>query len=224
MSMYPRSITRCQHIKVNGTQCGSPSLKSHRLCFFHNRWREAHIDFTRSGDPVEEITSLDLPVLEDANSVQVAIMQVLRLILAKQLEPKIAGLLLYGLQTASLNLKQADFKPFQQNVVIEPQHVGHSPLGEYVWDPRESKFQETEEEGDEAPQAAATIEAGTNAAGKKLAQESPGQQKVSRKKKNRATRAQFTEKEELSALRAKIRTNITTLLAPMAKRQMQRSP
>lgn len=160
----------------------------------------------------------------------IAIMQVLRLILAKQLEPKIAGLLLYGLQTASLNLKQADFEPFQQDVVIEPQHVGHSPLGQYVWDPRESKFQQAEEQDqdNEEPQTA-THEvgmnaAGMNAAGKKLAQESPGQPKVSRKKKDRATGAQRTEKEELVALQAKIRTNITSLLAPMAKRQMQRSP
>jgi hypothetical protein len=26
VSIYPSSIARCQHIKVNGTQCGSPSL------------------------------------------------------------------------------------------------------------------------------------------------------------------------------------------------------
>src|SRR5277367_6233237 len=135
--MYPSSISRCQHIKVNGTQCGSPALKSRRLCFFHNRWREARIEFCQSGAPAQAITSIDLPVLEDANSVQVAIMQVLRLILAKQLEPKIAGLLLYGLQTASLNLKQADFEPYQPNVVIEPRSVGDTLLGANVWDPLE---------------------------------------------------------------------------------------
>ena len=162
MSIYPRSIARCQHIKVNGTQCGSPSLKSRRLCFFHNRWREARIEFNRSGQPTHAITSLDLPVLEDANSVQVAIMQVLRLILAKQLEPKIARLLLYGLQTASLNLKHADFQPYQPNVVIEPRSVGDTLLGANVWDPREYEPDEAEAtaEEEEEPQAATASDAG----------------------------------------------------------------
>jgi hypothetical protein len=171
VSFYPSSISRCQHIKVNGTQCGSPSLKSRRLCFFHNRWREARIEFTRSGHPTQEITGLDLPVLEDANSIQVAIMQVLRLILAKQLEPKIAGLLLYGLQTASLNLKHADFEPSLTRVVIEPGTVGHTPLGASAWDPCEyqpvSGEQEDDEEDNQAegPEANATNQDATNPAG-----------------------------------------------------------
>jgi hypothetical protein len=172
VSIYPSSIARCQHIKVNGTQCGSPSLKSRRLCFFHNRWREARIEFTRSGRPVQEIASLDLPVLEDANSVQVAIMQVLRLILATQLEPKVAGLLLYGLQTASLNLKHADFEPHQPKVVIEPRSVGDTLLGANVWDAREFEpddpdndltEDDTEEENEE-PEAAGTSQAASGGA------------------------------------------------------------
>jgi len=169
VSLYPSSIARCQHIKVNGTQCGSPSLKGRRLCFFHNRWREARIDFTRSGHPVQEITGLDLPVLEDANSVQVAIMQVLRLILAKQLEPKIAGLLLYGLQTASLNLKRADFEPYQPRVVIEPRSVGDTLLGANVWDPLEYESEDADndlteddaQEEDEEPEAVAASKVAT---------------------------------------------------------------
>ena len=27
MSLYPKTVKRCQHIKVNGTQCGSPALR-----------------------------------------------------------------------------------------------------------------------------------------------------------------------------------------------------
>ena len=205
MSMYPRSIARCQHIKVNGTQCGSPSLKSERLCFFHNRWHEARIEFTRAGQPVEEITALDLPVLEDANSVQVAIMQVLRLIIAKQVDPKIAGLLLYGLQTASLNLKRANFEPFERKVVIEPNQVGNSPLGEYVWDPRQYHGKA---EGDHETEEAVT----TN-------------EKAGERKPNATARPQLSNKEKDRALLAKTRADITTLLAPLAKRhQMRKSP
>ncbi|MGA8149986.1 MAG: hypothetical protein WB952_03490 [Terriglobales bacterium] len=152
LSIYPSSISRCQHIKVNGTQCGSPALKGRRLCFFHNRWRETRIEFCLSGAPVRAITSIDLPVLEDANSVQVALMQVLRLILARQLDPKTAGLLLYGLQTASLNLSHTRFEPTQRDVVIEPRHVADNCLGDHAWHP--SDFEEHDDSAEEAEEGA----------------------------------------------------------------------
>ncbi len=211
MSLYPSSIARCQHIKVNGTQCGSPSLKSRRLCFFHNRWREARIDFTRSGHPTQEITALDLPVLEDANSVQVAIMQVLRLILAKQLEPKIAGLLLYGLQTASLNLKRADFEPYQPRVVIEPRSVGETLLGADIWDPREyppdsvepELAEEYEEDTEEEPEAIATNQDETSIARPSKAE--PDQLQRTRDD----IRALLTQQAPLPALSARLKIGQT---------------
>ncbi len=42
-TLYPHSIPRCQHIKVNGTQCGSPALRRNRLCYFHKTWQGARI-------------------------------------------------------------------------------------------------------------------------------------------------------------------------------------
>jgi hypothetical protein len=230
MFRYPSAIARCQHIKVNGTQCGSPALKNRRLCFFHNRWREARIEFCKSGAPAQAITSIDLPVLEDANSVQIAIMQVLRLILAKQLEPKIAGLLLYGLQTASLNLKRANFEPFfQTDVVIEPRNVGDTRLGERVWDPREYVPDETEseaeEENDEEPVATAPNESAPD--------ETEGNEgRPDQKKLDDAIRAQFAGKEKLLAPSAKARAresssepSLATLLATLVKlEQMQKGP
>ena len=38
MSLYPSHILRCQHIKVNGTQCGSPSLRECKYCYYHIRY------------------------------------------------------------------------------------------------------------------------------------------------------------------------------------------
>ena len=38
--LYPPSIARCQHVKVNGVQCGSPALKNRKLCHFHQRWQQ----------------------------------------------------------------------------------------------------------------------------------------------------------------------------------------
>ena len=66
-----------------------------------------------------------MPVLEDAESVQVALMQIMRLLVAGQLDPKIAGLLLYALQTASSNLRQMKLEPYHlESVVIDLRTVG----------------------------------------------------------------------------------------------------
>ena len=35
-------ILRCQHIKMNGVQCGSPALYRRRQCFFHERAQAQH--------------------------------------------------------------------------------------------------------------------------------------------------------------------------------------
>jgi hypothetical protein len=50
-------------------------------------------------------TSLDLPPIEDTESIQLALIDVLQALAANQLDPKRAGLLLYGLQVASANAK-----------------------------------------------------------------------------------------------------------------------
>ena len=48
---------------------------------------------------------LDLPPIEDTASIQLALIDVLQALAANQLDPKRAGLLLYGLQVASANAK-----------------------------------------------------------------------------------------------------------------------
>ena len=49
---------------------------------------------------------LDLPPLEDTASIQLALIDVLQALAANQVEPKRAGLLLYGLQVASANVQK----------------------------------------------------------------------------------------------------------------------
>src|SRR5208282_6094370 len=73
MSLYPHSIPRCQHIKVNGTQCGSPALRRNRLCYFHKSWQGASIALGANRARRNRAV-FDLPLLEDANSIQLALM------------------------------------------------------------------------------------------------------------------------------------------------------
>jgi len=149
MSLYPRSIPRCQHIKVNGTQCGSPALRRNRLCYFHKSWQQTRIvlgaNRARRAPAV-----FDLPMLEDANSIQVALMQVMRLILSGQIDAKNAGLLLYALQTASTNLARTNFEPtIKTRVVIDPRTVAQTPLGEDPWCREDYEEEEYEEPNDQ---------------------------------------------------------------------------
>jgi hypothetical protein len=144
MSLYPDNIPRCEHVKINGTQCGSPALKRNHFCYFHKRWQETRI-VLNANRARRGRAALDLPVLEDANSIQVSLMQIMRLILSGQMDTKTAGLLLYALQTASSNLSRINFEPaVKTRVVIDPRTVDQTPLGEDPW--RREDFEEEEAE------------------------------------------------------------------------------
>jgi hypothetical protein len=95
------SSPRCAHTKVNGEKCGSPAVKPDPFCFFHARWREEHVNLNQKSTVP---AGIDLPVLEDAYSIQMVLSQVMRLLLTGEIDKKTAGLLLYALQTASSNL------------------------------------------------------------------------------------------------------------------------
>jgi pyruvate/2-oxoglutarate dehydrogenase complex dihydrolipoamide acyltransferase (E2) component len=151
MSIF--AVPRCQHLKVNGTQCGSPALKRNRFCFFHKRFQEEQIklntDRARHGR-----ASLYLPVLEDANSIQVSLMQIMRLLASRQIDSKIAGLLLYALQTASVNLHHTNFEPaHREAVVIDPRTIDQTCIGCDQWS--EEDFPDEEETEEEKAEAAA---------------------------------------------------------------------
>ena len=117
MSSY--EAPRCRHIKVNGTQCGSPALRSKNFCFYHQQNRPVTADcyYNPEEYPTGEIT---LPVFEDAHSIQTVIRQVMQMVLQKRLERKTASLMLYALQIASSNLKRIELeKPQPDQVVID---------------------------------------------------------------------------------------------------------
>src|SRR5213592_3308154 len=94
---FSLNIPRCRHLKVNGTQCGSPALKDHRFCFFHQQWHERKL-LINSARARKARATISLPVLEDANAIQLSVMQIMQLLLLEgQIEQKTAGLLFYGL-------------------------------------------------------------------------------------------------------------------------------
>jgi len=127
----PVGIRRCQHIKVNGTQCGSPALRDWPYCYFHDKCRPKKIKVGNGGG---KKSSILLPPLEDANSIQFTLRQVAQLLLEEKISQKTAGLLLYTLQIASSNLKEVKAeKPRPQQVVIEPDKVSQTQVGATPW-------------------------------------------------------------------------------------------
>src|SRR6266550_1510067 len=144
--LYPPSIARCQHVKVNGVQCGSPSLKNRKLCHFHQRWQQGRIQLN-ANQARRSRYSLDLPILEDANSIQVALMQGMRLLLTNQVDHRTAALLFYALQTASSSLSRTTFEPRPQQVVIDPSSISDTSLGDDAW--YKEEFTEDEQEAAE---------------------------------------------------------------------------
>jgi len=163
--MALENVPRCQHIKMNGTQCGSPALHRRRQCFFHQRAQEQHNRVVK--DQFKQAAFV-LPVLEDANAVQMALMQVMQLLAWGQMDRKIAGLLLYGLQTASANLRNADFEPSEPtDVVIYREDMTTTDIGGPQWDPEDfgrPEKAEVEENDEVTPAAAAGDGAGEETA------------------------------------------------------------
>jgi hypothetical protein len=120
-------------------------------------------------------------LLEDANSVQVALMQVLNLLGSGQMDPKTAGLMLYGLQTASANLRHVKFEAEKAtDVVIDRNTVDQTCINGPQWFARDFAGQAPEQE-EEAEKPAAAASAGqdpTEPAADEIAPDKIGPDKV----------------------------------------------
>jgi len=154
MPQYPT----CDHIKANGNTCESPAIKGSDFCYFHSRERQRvrnlqqardlrigrrHGHFTEDDSSAEVLESLELPLLEDAAAIQVALSAVLRAIAGHHVKDRRGALLLYGLQIAASNvahvrLKLHDSDPF---ALTDPDPIRHlNPLADpRTWLPTEEE-------------------------------------------------------------------------------------
>src|SRR5438045_4887730 len=93
-----RQAKRCMQVKSDGLRCGSPAMRTSPFCYFHdqmvNRWPPSQF-----------------PPLEDANAIQMSLMLVLDQLAAGTIDRAMANTMIYGLQTASSNLRRVRFEP-----------------------------------------------------------------------------------------------------------------
>ncbi len=97
---------QCRHIHADGRRCGSPALRHEELCYYHHTSRKP-APHPRARRGRQSTFDLHLPDGNDRTGLQLAIVDVLRRIAGNEVDPRRAGLLLYGLQIAATNLPQA---------------------------------------------------------------------------------------------------------------------
>jgi hypothetical protein len=100
-----RTAPRCNHVRGNGYRCGSPALRGRPFCFFHHKIHNRPWD-------------AGFPPLEDAWSVQIAVMQVLDALRSGRLDAPAARTYLYGLRLAA-RVEQRILIPREELVVLD---------------------------------------------------------------------------------------------------------
>jgi hypothetical protein len=122
----------CRHIRSNGTRCGCIALSGQTFCYYHTRTGKLHRSINPPSEGAETILHpiehqdlirrdplvaayygvkpagplvLDLPPLEDRESIQIALSMVVTAMAQDRIDPKRAGLMVYALQIASSNAR-----------------------------------------------------------------------------------------------------------------------
>jgi len=131
MTVAEVKIRRCQHIRTNGTQCGSPAQRRKKMCYQHER---THPERVRVRGKEGKASEIVVPLLEDAHSIQMMARQVMILMLQDRIEGEKAGRLLYALQIASANLgRMKEETPRPEQVVVDVERVDETPMGMTPW-------------------------------------------------------------------------------------------
>jgi hypothetical protein len=93
----------CRHIFTSGRKCQSPSLKDQDFCYFHQSTRRAAPQSNLGSQGQPSTVVHQLPPLEDADAIQLALSDVVLALAANRIDPRRAQILIYGLQVASQN-------------------------------------------------------------------------------------------------------------------------
>ena len=114
------NLKSCTHIKVSGVRCGSPPLRGEQFCYFHQRMLRT------VKDPASRIHHHAL--LEDEESIQASLMEVVNALLRGTIELKRAELILRALNTAVRNIRRVHFGMHSDEMVREIPDYPTPPL------------------------------------------------------------------------------------------------
>src|SRR6266404_8380634 len=131
-----QNVKQCSHIKIDGNRCGSPALTGNIGCHFHN-----HI--------FRERKQFALPPLEDANSVQVTIMEIMLALVEDRMDRAKAATLLYACQIAQSNLRNISLSPNMETESDDPDEMSLAQI--LLKELRESSDSDNGDKEDAAP-------------------------------------------------------------------------
>src|SRR5581483_6356870 len=110
----------CTHIKVTGVRCGSPSLRGEQFCYFH---QHAHRGVRR---PAQSRLH-PIAIIEDEESIQASLMEVINALMRNTIDLKRAELILRALHIAVKNARRAKFGCNASSVVREIPEYAQPP-------------------------------------------------------------------------------------------------
>jgi hypothetical protein len=151
-------FNECRHIKAGGARCHAAALRGMQHCYFHATLRR--LANSKNQPPNEP---LQIPVLEDTKSIQIALTQVISALGASRIDQRRAGLLLYAIQIAvQINSRPPAEKPTDMvrsvccendGDVLAPEHSVCEPPQDCATCRRQNtceNYQEPEEEEEDS--------------------------------------------------------------------------
>jgi len=107
----PMDVPLCQHVKPDGSRCGTPAIRNHKYCYHHTTVRKLVPKTTvhgllTSGTTGEPYVAFELPFLETPEAIQIGFMQLIHGVGTGLMEPKRARMILSALYGAAANLRE----------------------------------------------------------------------------------------------------------------------
>src|SRR5579859_3643481 len=106
------STPTCTHIRVTGVRCGSPSLRGEQFCYFHQRMH-------RGVRTPPQARLHPVAMIEDEESIQAALMEVINALMRNTIDLKRANLILRALHIAVKNAARVHYKIYSKESVTE---------------------------------------------------------------------------------------------------------
>ena len=111
----------CTHIKVTGVRCNSPALRGEQFCYFH---QNAHRGVLRP--PQSRLHPIAM--IEDEESIQYALMEVINALMRNTIDVKRASLIIRALHIAVKNAARVKFGIHAKDTVTQvPEYPAPTP-------------------------------------------------------------------------------------------------
>ena len=166
------NVRSCTHIKVTGVRCGSPALRGEQFCYFHQR-------MIRGVRTPSESRLHPVALIEDEESIQAALMEVINALLRNTIDPKRASLILRALNIATRNIRHMKYGIHDKEMIKEVPDYPAPPEPELESVPAPAQWSVNMTPAEvaakiRADRAASTAHVGTDAPVRPSGPDSPG--------------------------------------------------